>query len=78
MTRLELLRAAVAAKIAYWDALGELETNLFGDHDHDAGMDAVEDDISDLAAGGEPHQIEQYHVDEMAKIPGVNDEHQGT
>jgi hypothetical protein len=73
-TRLELLRAAVAAKLAYWDAIGELETDLFGDHDHDAGMSKVEAQISDIAAACDADQVEQYHVDHLNKIYEVRDE----
>ncbi len=48
MTHLELLRAAVAAKIAYWDAMDELERGL-GHPDRDD--DVIHDYVESLAAG---------------------------
>jgi len=45
-----LLQAAVAAKIAYWDANRELEIALGFDDVPDKVADVIEDEISGLAA----------------------------
>jgi len=54
MTNLELLRAAVSARRAYWDALANLEQAIAPDGEFsDHANDAVHDEIGALAAGGE-------------------------
>jgi hypothetical protein len=69
--KLELLRAAVAARIAYWDALGALEKELCPEGDiSDRASDKLHDFISDLAAGGVPDQLDQEHLDRVIEIAG--------
>lgn len=53
-TKLDLLRAAVQAKHNYWDALGDLEKALVGDNPTDRQSDAIEAEVSILAASFGP------------------------
>lgn len=58
MSTLELLRAAVRAKLAYWDAESALEKAL------DSEDEKIADIITMLAAGtmSDGDDIEEYHV----------------
>lgn len=52
-TRLELLRKAVAAKVAYWKANGALEKALCGNDERkiDRNADRIEEYIENCAVG---------------------------
>lgn len=58
MTHLEALRAAVLAKIAYWDAMTVLEEALGSE------SAKIAEFVSDLAAGAndDASNVEEYHV----------------
>ena len=58
MSTLELLRVAVRAKLAYWDAERELEKALNSEDEK------IADFISLLAAGSDDDasSVEEYHV----------------
>lgn len=67
---LTLLRAVVAAKIAYWDRLDELEKAIAPNGEFsDRATNAVEEDISALATGASTINIvTEEHVDHIRKL----------
>jgi hypothetical protein len=70
MTTLELLRATVAAKQAYWDALASLEQHMTGLNGwSDRANDEIADYIGCLAAGADDASgVDEEHVDELKNI----------
>lgn len=70
---LTLLRTVVKAKMAYWDALRELEIALTGSEFSDRANDAVIDDIDMLAAGLEhvetvDERVTDEHLEDITKL----------
>jgi hypothetical protein len=70
MDNLELLRAAVAARIAYWNAVGALEKALCPDGISDRASDKLHDFLNDLAAAGEPEQVTEAELARVIEIAG--------
>lgn len=71
--KLELLRAVVAAKLVYWDALRELERALTdGGEFSDKANDEVIADIDTLAAGlpanNDTTAITSVHLDNIKRV----------
>lgn len=65
-----LLRAVVAAKIAYWDALGELETLIapngeFSDRANDSVIEAID---GMAAADGDPGEAEAREIEQLGMV----------
>ncbi len=72
MSNLELLRAAVAAKLAYWDALGALETAIAPDGTFsDRANNRVIEQIDLLASGDCASDIDETHLADTLRLAGV-------
>jgi hypothetical protein len=68
--KLDALRTAVKAKMAYWDASDELEAVTTGGDPSDKQSDAIHDHIESLAAGFpraefDPAFITEEHLAEL-------------
>lgn len=65
----ELLQKLVAAKIAYWDALGALERAVAPDGEFsDSANDAVIDYIDILASCMDGSDVSDEHLQAVAKM----------
>ena len=65
---IELVKSAIAAKQAYWDAQLELEKQ-FGDELSDAQVDELHSCIDTLAAASDDaNQVTQREVDWLTKL----------
>ncbi|WP_432263486.1 hypothetical protein [Cupriavidus sp. TMH.W2] len=70
MTNLDLLRTAVRARRAYWDAIGNLEKAIAPNGEFsDRANDAVHHEIGALAAGGEDDTtVNEGHLYRVATL----------
>ena len=62
-----LVKHAIAARQAHWDAVLELEKQ-FGAEISDAQSDALTRCIDTLAAAGDPNKVTQPEVDWLTKL----------
>lgn len=65
---LDLFRAAVAAKVAYWDASRAFEQALGLDDVLDEQDEYIQDKISDYAAAGGPSDMEWITPEDFAEF----------